>query len=219
MTGADDALFDGNVVYVADADGFDPLVTGQSTTDSFTYVMRDSAGETSSASVSVTITGAENGTTQIGFIGNDSLTGSTLDEKLDGAGGNDTLDAGAGADTLVGGVGNDLILAGSGRDSVSAGDGNDTISGGGGDDVLVGARGADVFTFGPSFGSDIVGDFRAGEDDIRFEGVAGLGSYDLVMARAVQSGTNVIITDLSGDILQLNNVNKASLTAGDFLFV
>ena len=109
-------------------------------------------------------------------------------------------------------------MGGAGRDNLSASDGNDTLGGGLGDDLISGGRGADLFVFEARFGHDILGDFNPGEDDIRFSGVGGLASFDDVMAHAVQSGTNVIITDLAGDTLQLNNVLRSSLTSGDFLF-
>ena len=206
------------MVYTADPDSFDLLTTGQSTTDSFSYVMKDSAGATSTATVQVTINGIADGVTRTGGTGADRLTGTALDERLDGAAGNDTLDAGGGADTLVGGAGNDTLDGGAGRDSLTAGDGNDTLAGGLGDDVLIGARGADVFWFGANFGRDIVSDFRPGEDKIQLVGVSGLSNYDDVMARALQSGTNVLITDAAGDILQLNNITLAGLRSADFLF-
>jgi Ca2+-binding RTX toxin-like protein len=216
--GASVVISDGQVVYTADPDAFDLLHTGQSATDSFTYVMRDAAGLTSSSTVTVTINGVAEGATKTGGTGNDSLAGTALDEKLDGAAGHDTLGGGEGADILVGGAGNDLLLGGAGIDSLSAGDGNDTLEGGPGDDILAGGRGLDLFSFGPAFGHDTLIDFRPGEDHVAFQG-AGLTSFADLTAHAAQVGANVLITLGSGDSLQLNGVTLASLAPADFLFV
>ncbi|WP_293905550.1 type VI secretion system tube protein Hcp [Phenylobacterium sp.] len=211
------SIVGGKVVYVADADRFDLLRTGQSSIDSFSYTLRDTAGLTSTASVQVTVSGVADGPTKTGGAGNDSLAGTALDEKLDGAGGNDTLDGGPGADTLVGGAGNDSLVGGTGIDSLSAGDGNDTLVGGAGDDVLSGARGSDLFIFGPGSGHDIVIDFKNVEDDIRFVGSGFTGFADMV-AHSAQVGANTIITTAAGDSVQLNNVLLTSLQSADFLF-
>jgi Ca2+-binding RTX toxin-like protein len=187
-------------------------------TDSFSYVMQDAAGATSTATVSVTVSGIATGAPQTGGTGDDSLTGTTSNEKLDGGAGNDTLDAGAGSDTLVGGAGNDDLRGGAGIDSISAGDGNDTITGGAGADLMGGARGLDNFVFGQGFGHDTVIDFTPGQDHLVFQGVGGLASFSDVLAHALQSGGNVLISDLAGDTVQLNNVQLTNLHAGDFLF-
>lgn len=215
--GATVAIVDGKIVYTADPDSFDLLTTGQTANDSFSYVMRDAAGKTSTATVQVTISGVANAPTQTGGTGNDSLTGTAGDEKLDGAAGNDTLVAGGGADTIVGGAGADSIEGGAGSDSVSAGDGDDFVFGGAGDDVLTGGRGLDVFSFGAGFGHDVITDFKAVDDEIRFSG-AGFTSFADMMSHATQVGANVLITNAAGDSLQLNNIQMASLQSADFLF-
>ena len=211
------SIVGGKVVYTADADSLALLNPGQTANDSFSYVMKDAAGKTSTATVQVTVSGVANAPTQTGGTGNDTLTGTGGDEKLDGGAGNDSLIAGAGTDTLVGGAGNDVLDGGKGIDSLSAGDGNDTLLGGAGDDVLTGGRGNDVFVFGANFGHDIITDFKNVEDDIRFEG-AGFTSFSDMLSHAAQVGTNVVITNAVGDSLQLNNIQLSSLQSADFLF-
>jgi Ca2+-binding RTX toxin-like protein len=215
--GATLAIVSGKVVYTADPDSFDLLTTGQSTSDSFSYVMRDTAGATSTATVQVTISGVADGATRTGGSGADSLTGTVLDERLDGAAGNDSLIGLGGTDTMVGGAGNDTLDGGSGIDSLSGGDGNDLLVGGLGNDVLTGGRGLDVFVFGPGFGRDVITDFRSADDDIRLVG-AGFVDFNDVLARATQVGANVVITGAAGDSLQLNNIQVGSLQSSDFLF-
>jgi len=215
--GATIAIVDGKVLYTADVDAFDLLGPGQTTTDTFTYVMKDAAGLTSTATVTVTVDGAPNGPTQTGGNGADALVGTAADEVLNGGNGVDTLQGLGGADTLAGGNGDDSLSGGAGIDSLSAADGADTLSGGAGDDVLTGGRGADLFDFGAAFGDDIVTDFRSIDDTIRFVG-AGFTDFADVMAHAVQVGANVVIANDGGDSLQLNNALLSSLQSADFLF-
>jgi Ca2+-binding RTX toxin-like protein/subtilisin-like proprotein convertase family protein len=49
-------------------------------------------------------------------VGDDVLTGTSVDNNLSGGGGNDTINAGAGNDTLDGGAGNDSLVGGTGSD-------------------------------------------------------------------------------------------------------
>lgn len=63
-----------------------------------------------------------------GGAGNDTITGSDLNDSIDGGAGNDVLNGGAGADFITGGVGNDTINGGNGTDTVSGGLGDDSIS-------------------------------------------------------------------------------------------
>ena len=51
-------------------------------------------------------------------IGNDSLIGNTLANRLDGGSGNDSLSGGDGSDSLIDGLGNDTINGGAGTDFV-----------------------------------------------------------------------------------------------------
>jgi Ca2+-binding RTX toxin-like protein len=77
------------------------------------------------------------------YLGDDTLTGNTLNNSLYGWDGNDTLDGGAGNDTLDGGQGNDTLYGGDGNDtliivgsSASATNENVFVDGGDGDDLI-----------------------------------------------------------------------------------
>ena len=143
-------------------------------------------------------------------------------DYLDGENGDDTVVADGGNDTVLGGDGNDYLSAGAGDDLVVGGTGNDTLFAGSGSDYLVGRRrrrhvrlrrGVPVepdHRFAPGSGP-------SGHDAIQFNGGV-FTSFDDLMAHAVQSATNVIITDASGDTLMLANVLKTSLVADDFRF-
>ena len=64
----------------------------------------------------------------IGSYFSDTLTGSTLANRIDGLDGNDRLNGGAANDTVIGGNGNDTILGGLGADIIDGGVGRDRAS-------------------------------------------------------------------------------------------
>ena len=80
--------------------------------------------------------------------GNDSFTGTALDDFADGGAGNDILDGDVGDDALLGGDGNDTLTGGTGRDFLAGGAGNDVIDGGGEEDVIVAGQGDDIVNAG-----------------------------------------------------------------------
>lgn len=103
--------------YIANADSFDSIPAGETVTDSFTYTVRDMAGNLSTATVTVTVTGVDDGVT---------LTGTNVADMLIGTVDSDVLNGYAGNDTLVGNGGNDVFDGGTGADSMAGGAGNDT---------------------------------------------------------------------------------------------
>jgi Ca2+-binding RTX toxin-like protein len=122
------------------------------------------------------------------------------------------------------GVGNDLanVLSGSAAANwLLGGAGNDTLDGYGGNDVLFGEAGADVFSFVQSFlpgsGADIIGDFEPGIDKIRFN-PADYADFAQVQAHFVQDGADGAIVSGTGDVVVLQGVTMATLTATDFIF-
>jgi serralysin len=101
-----------------------------------------------------------------GFNGADTLEGGDGNDSLSGGNHDDTLDGGAGDDALDGGNHNDVLLGGDGDDNLSGGNHNDVLNGGAGNDVLVGGNQNDVFAFTDLGGTDVVADFRRGQDKI-----------------------------------------------------
>ncbi|MFB2892387.1 beta strand repeat-containing protein [Aerosakkonemataceae cyanobacterium BLCC-F50] len=75
---------------------------------SFNYTIKDLAGLTSTATVTLNVTAGSNSI--LGTSGNDNLLGTSRDDVLRGLDGNDTLNGAAGADTLIGGTGNDTYV-------------------------------------------------------------------------------------------------------------
>jgi VCBS repeat-containing protein len=199
--------------YVADHDAFDALAPGQTAVDTFTYTVTDSGGLTSTATVSVTVTGIADGIASNGGNGSDSLVGTAGEDRLDGGNGNDVLNGlgghdllfgGNGSDMLFGGSGNDILLGENGSDTLFGGEGRDVLAGGNGNDRLEGGAGADIFQFGKGGGTDTVTDFQTGVDRLALEsgiGVAGShvsdvngdGMLDLTVAFTNGGGSAVLL--------------------------
>jgi VCBS repeat-containing protein len=104
--------------------GLSYQLTGSGHGDLFDYTVRDADGDTSNATLDVSI-GTTNtvlgtGVLQEGTAGADTLTGTASADTLVGQAGNDTL---------LGQDGNDLLLGGAGADTLSGGNGNDKLHG------------------------------------------------------------------------------------------
>lgn len=165
------------LVYTADADAFDLLDTGAVATDTLTYTVRDGGGLTSTATVTVSVTGIADGRSINGGNGNDDVSGTGGEDLINAGNGNDVVRGLGGADQLFGGNGNDKLYGGDGIDRIDGGNGadslfgeagNDLLAGGGGNDLLWGGGGADVFVFGRGGGHDTIGDFEVGLDQLSF---------------------------------------------------
>lgn len=174
--------------YVADADAFDALATGETATDSFSYTVVDAEGLTSTATVTVTITGVADGVVRNGTVFGDMLVGTGGEDVLNGLNGNDVSMGLGGNDTLSGGNGNDHLEGGDGSDALFGDNGNDTMLGGAGDDLLAGERGndslsgnagADVFAFDRQSGADVITDYQIGVDTLLFA-----DNLDIIRTRA-----------------------------------
>ena len=115
-----------------------------------------------------------------------TITGNAGDNVLDGAWGNDVIYGGGGLDTIIGGIG------------------ADTLSGG---------AGADIFSFQEFDGTDVILDFLASVDTLRFM-VAGLAFSNLGI-QDVAGGTEV---DYGTGTVLLAGVSASSLGSDDFAF-
>ncbi|MDQ8754817.1 M10 family metallopeptidase C-terminal domain-containing protein [Sphingosinicella sp. LHD-64] len=141
-----------------------------------------------------TLSGGNGGDTLSGLDGDDTLNGGNGHDTLDGGDGNDLLEGGNGVDTLSGGDGDDTVRGGNdndtlngnaGNDGLNGGNGNDTLNGGTGDDLLYGGNGNDLFVFTDLGGTDVIGDFRRGDDKVD---VSGLGDFAWVGSGAFSGG-------------------------------
>jgi serralysin len=166
------------------------------------------------------INGSDGDDFVFGGDGDDIVIGDLGNDYLNGENGNNIVFGGAGNDTVIGGFGDDYLDGGTGDDILTGGVGNDTLFASSGNDYLRGDAGVDFFIFAASFGKSLVIDFAAGpvnHDVIQFNG-GGFTDFASVLAHAVESGGNTVITSDTGDTLTLANVLRASLVADDFRF-
>jgi VCBS repeat-containing protein len=225
-----------NGAYTYNPNGqFETLCAGDSATDSFNYTISDGNGGFSTATVTLTINGANdpgitlnggNGDDLLeGTHGNDYLSGGNGKDTLNGYCGDDTLIGGNGADILNGGNGNDLLqgdesdLGGNGKDILNGGAGNDTLNGGNGaddlrgdigNDILIGGSGPDTFILAPGEGHDTINDYADNVDKI---GLAGGISF----SNLAFSGNDILYG--SEILATLTGINTTTLTASDFVMI
>lgn len=183
--------------YEANHDSFDALATGATATDSFSYTIRDADGLTSTATVTLTVTGVADAITLRGGNGNDRLDGAAGEDSLFGQNGNDRLDGGTGHDLLDGGRGDDVLLGG---------EGNDLLIGGKGDDQLIGGAGADTVFFSAGDGNDVVLDFSTLNDRLLLDNDVTIRSSRIVDVNG--DGVGDLYLELSGGSLTLLGVGS-----------
>jgi serralysin len=135
---------------------------------------------------------------------------------LRGSSHDDTLRGNDWANQLRGGSGDDILNGRAGNDVLYGGNGDDVLRGAEDDDILYGMSGADRFVFETGMGSDVVKDFVDGQDLLDFRGVE-LGSFGALMARAEESGGDVVF-DLDGaDAVIIENTTLSQIQ-DDILF-
>ncbi|MGV6850128.1 MAG: calcium-binding protein [Marinibacterium sp.] len=156
-----------------------------------------------------------------GGKGNDTIKGGDGNDKLSGGNGNDTISGGDGRDTIKGGKGRDTLKGDNGNDKIDGGKGKDIINAGKGNDTITGGADADTIIFGKNFGTDRLTDFDANwnAEKIDLSDVRSIKTWnDLKKNHLSESGPDVIIDDLNGNTITLENVLLADLNARDFIF-
>jgi VCBS repeat-containing protein len=140
----------GNQLKFLPGTAFDALNPTEVATVTVGYTMADTAGATSTSTLTLTVNGdAENGTAN-----DDLLSGTNNPDAINGLGGDDTIVALGGNDTINAGDGDDQVDGGSGNDQIHGDAGDDDLDGGSGDDVFYGEAGDDTY----DGGSHIAGD-------------------------------------------------------------
>ncbi|MCE1242905.1 calcium-binding protein [Oryzomicrobium sp.] len=118
-------------------DGFDPTHA-----DQFASVQKFSFADGTVLTYSQLIS---RGFDIYGSSGDETLTGTNLDNRIYAGSGNDILIGSGRYDTLYGGAGQDTLIAGNGCDLLIAGSGDTTLVAGIGMDTLVAGSGIDTF--------------------------------------------------------------------------
>ncbi|MBD3886353.1 hypothetical protein IFO70_32205 [Phormidium tenue FACHB-886] len=133
------------------------------------------------------------------------------DDRINSSGGDDIVDGGSGKDVITGSTGNDILIGGTGNDRIFGNSGDDLLDGGKGSDLLVGGAGADTFVLARGNGSDLIQDFRNGQD---FMGLgSGLAVGDL---KFVQQGGSTVIQAGREKLATLQGVRPSQLDLSDF---
>jgi hypothetical protein len=189
----------------------DDILLGENGDD---YLLGNLGNDTINAGDGNDIAFGNEGADQIlGLFGDDTLDGGQENDSLNGGEGNDLLLGGDGNDVLLGGDGNDKLDGGNVNDILNGGAGEDFLNGGAGDDIVTGGEGSDLFVLNPSFGSDIIMDFRKGEDLIGL--TSGL-SFDRLSISSSNNETLITLTDTNELLAKLKGVTPGILTASDF---
>jgi parallel beta-helix repeat protein len=204
---------------VAGGDGNDSIYGGQDDDillgeDGNDYILGNLGNDTINAGNGNDIAFGNEGADLIfGLFGDDTLDGGQDNDSLDGGEGKDLLLGGDGNDVLCGDTDNDTLYGGNGNDILSGSAGDDFLSGDVGDDTLIGGSGSDLFLLNQSFGSEIITDFRKGEDLIGLN--SGLNFNQL----SISSSNNETLITLTGTnqlLAKLKGVTPGTLTASDF---
>ncbi len=137
-------------------------------------------------------------------IGNDTILGNRVQNKLVGKAGDDEIRGGDGHDVLKGNGGSDVLYGG---------DGIDRLDGGLGRDILIGGEGTDVFWLRENSNVDRVRDFEVGVDRVRVEDM-GLVSLD-----SNEKGHLVVDYGSGNARLVLQQVSLGDATLEELVFV
>lgn len=144
-----------------------------------------------------------------GNVGEDRLFGGRQNDRLYGGQDNDILFGNLGIDTLSGDLGDDTLFGGQENDTLLGGMGNDVLGGDLGNDVLFGGDGGDRFVVQAQRGSDIVADFRVGEDKLLLQGGLSFGDFQAI----AQDNDTLIRLVSTGELLvTLRNVPPSQIS-------
>lgn len=119
--------------------------------------------------------------------------------------------------TVMGGTNNDTLIGGAFGDTLNGENGNDSLNGGNGNDSLTGGQGPDIFVFDPTFGNDVITDFKfSGADKIDLSAFSGISYGALTFSGTVD---NVITSSFFGtDSITLRDFGTTAPLATDFIF-
>lgn len=150
-----------------------------------------------------------------GGLGNDTITGNDLANRIFGNSGNDSIDTGRAADRVNGNQGNDTINGQDGDDFLRGGKDDDFLLGGTGRDVLLGDR-QDDFITGDS-GDDVLrggkqNDTLSGGDGVDF--IYGDRDDDNLTGG---SGVDLFIFDEESGVDVINDFEGAGIVGGDVI--
>ena len=246
LQGSVNIAADGSSVIYTVASAFQSLLSGQTAIETFSYTMRDSAGAEATASVTVTIIGANEPVLIVNPPAPPpgAIVGGAGDDTINGTAGADVIYGQAGDDTINAGGDNDTVFGGADDDDINGGANNDILNGGSGGDDLTGGAGADIFRFylaseSNAVDRDRIRDFSSAQGDkidlslIDANTILG-GNNDFTLSASFTGAAGQLIHgvtangylvqgDVNGDavadiVFQVDLVGASSLTANDFIY-
>lgn len=152
---------------------------------------------------------SRNNLTVFAGAGNDTVVSGTGNDAVT-LGEFGIANGGGGADTLIGGTGTATLGGGAGADSIVAATGGGVLIGEVGDDTMAGGAGKDIFVYRSGDGSDVITGFNPASDTLALA-ITGVDLLD-VMARAVVTGGNTILTMADGSTITLAGVTDINLS-------
>lgn len=237
------ALRTGTSVSVFTADGYNSLVIGYVSGDSFALtgfgVTAVTPGQTFNLDIPVTIEDGDGDKVTsnldidllpVGVGGtllataDVTLNMTTSNDQALGSAGNDTINGSSDGNTIFGQSGNDTLNGNGGNDKLYGGDGDDTLNGGIGDDLLEGGNGVDTLngdsgndTLNGGNNNDIL---NGGEGMDTLTGGAGADRFvfdNLGLANAIKdfSAAQGDKIDFAGALGQFDNTDIATLPASN----
>ncbi len=185
---------------IVDSDGGSDWVNTAGVGSASTIDLR---GGTASSTIDGTGVNIRNVENAIGGDFADTITGTSVANKLLGSRGSDVLDGRAGNDVLDGGTGNDILIGGDDNDIVKGEGGNDLAFGGDGNDLIFGGSGVDKLYGGAGF--DKI--FGGNQNDIANGGA----DNDIINTG---SGNDLVFSQSGNDLVFLQTGNDKAF-AGD----
>lgn len=153
---------------------------------------------------------------------NNALTGNSGKNTISGGDGRDVIEGGLGKDKLNGQSGADVLKGGNGRDIIKGGTGKDRLEGQRQDDVLVGNGGADKFIFRGRIDSDVIKDFRKGQDELHLSEKlwAGTLTEQAVINRFAEVVNGDVVFDFgAGQMITLDGVGSLNGLVSDIVLL
>lgn len=187
--------------YSYNANNAQSLNVGQTAVDTFTYGIEDEDGETSTATLAITINGVAN-TIAGATPGVDKLTGTAFDDLLFGLGGADVLTAGAGNDRLDGGIGIDRMVGGTGGDTYVVDDIRDAV-------IELAGEGIDTVE------SSVDYTLAANVENLTFTGSAIKGTGNALANTLTGNAQNNVLNGADGDDIIFGLAGFDNLTGGN----
>ncbi|MBR1212046.1 VCBS domain-containing protein [Bradyrhizobium sp. JYMT SZCCT0180] len=194
---------------VALGQGTDQLAAAAAGTGGATFAdaIANNTGTNLSTAISNAPVGDPDGS-EVGTLGNDTITGAGGNDVIDGLDGNDTLSGLGGKDTIHGSDGNDKLFGGDGDDKLYGDDGKDTLTGGAGDDILNGGNSYDRASYADATGSVTV--------NLTAHTVSGADGNDTLVSIEGAVGSNFNDTYNATGFAEVNGLPGSSIGQNDF---